>query len=85
MLLLWAGAISLFYHQWGKIRGLDDYQPDFVHANMTLHHNPLPEEGSEVVSKAAAFCGLYLLYISLSFFTTTNYLVIARNTQIVGK
>ena len=50
VLLLWAGAISLFYHQWGKIRGLDDYQPDYVHANMTLHHNPLPEEGSEVVS-----------------------------------
>ena len=44
MLLLWAGAISLFYHQWGKIRGIDDYQPDYVHANMTIQHNPIPEE-----------------------------------------
>ena len=44
VLLLWAGAISLFYHQWGKIRGIDDYQPDYVHANMTIQHNPIPEE-----------------------------------------
>ena len=48
VLLLWAGAISLFYHQWGKIRGIDDYQPDYVHANMTIHPNPFPEEGSEI-------------------------------------
>ena len=52
VLLLWAGAISLFYHQWGKIRGIDDYQPDYVHANMTIHPNPFPEESSEIgVSK----------------------------------
>jgi len=48
VLLLWAGAIWLFYHQWGKIRGIDDYQPDYVHANMTIHPNPFPEEGSEI-------------------------------------
>lgn len=39
---------------------------------MTLHHNPLPEEGSEVVSKAAIFVAFIFfsgLYISLSFFT----------------
>ena len=47
VLLLWAGAISLFYHQWGKIRGIDDYQPDYVHANMTIQHNPIPEETSD--------------------------------------
>ena len=52
VLLLWAGAISLFYHQWGKIRGIDDYQPDYVHANMTIHPNPFPDDGSEIgVSK----------------------------------
>ena len=50
VLLLWAGAISLFYHQWGKIRGLDDYRPDYVHANMKLHHNPLPDD---VISEVA--------------------------------
>ena len=56
VLLLWAGAISLFYHQWGKIRGIDDYQPDYVHANMTIHPNPFPEEGSEIgVSKKFHF------------------------------
>ena len=48
VLLLWAGAISLFYHQWGKIRGIDDYTPDYVHANMTIHPNPFPEENSEI-------------------------------------
>ena len=47
VLLLWAGAISLFYHQWGKIRGIDDYQPDYVHANMTV--NPIPEETSDKI------------------------------------
>ena len=56
VLLLWAGAISLFYHQWGKIRGIDDYQPDYVHANMTIHPNPFPEESSEIgVSKKTVF------------------------------
>ena len=55
VLLLWVGAISLFYHQWGKIRGLDDYQPDYVHANLTIHHNPLPDELSEVAVSAQVF------------------------------
>ena len=54
VLLLWAGAISLFYHQWGKIRGIDDYQPDYVHANMTV--NPIPEETSDkIVSSLKKF------------------------------
>jgi hypothetical protein len=42
VLLLWVGAIALFYHQWGKINGLEPYQPDFVHANLTLHNEATP-------------------------------------------
>ena len=42
VLLLWVGAIALFYHQWGKINGLEPYQPDFVHANLTLHNETTP-------------------------------------------
>ena len=47
MLLLWVGAISLFYHQWGKINGLGLHQLDYVHANLeaspakVLHKNSL--------------------------------------------
>ena len=33
VLLLWAGAIALFYHQWGKINGLGLHQLDYVHTN----------------------------------------------------
>ena len=39
VLVLWVGAIALFYHQWGKINGLDQTttQLDYVHANMQVH------------------------------------------------
>lgn len=29
MLLVWAGAIALFFNRWGKIRMLLPYQPDY--------------------------------------------------------
>ena len=52
VLLLWVGAIALFYHQWGKINGLEPYQPDFVHANLTLHNETTPaSENNFPVSK----------------------------------
>ena len=34
VLILWAAAIALFYHQWGKING--SYQLDYVHANLEI-------------------------------------------------
>ena len=34
VLLLWAGAIALFYNKWGKINGLGLHQLDYVHANL---------------------------------------------------
>ena len=39
VLVLWVGAIALFYHQWGKINGLDQTttQLDYVHANMQVN------------------------------------------------
>jgi hypothetical protein len=46
-LILWAGAIVLFFHRWGKIRMLLPYQPDFkektngstcTNCSMTPHH-----------------------------------------------
>lgn len=30
VLVLWVGAIALFFHRWGKIRMLEPYQPKFV-------------------------------------------------------
>lgn len=29
VLLMWVGAIALFFHRWGKIRMLEPYQPKF--------------------------------------------------------
>ena len=29
VLILWVGAIALFFHRWGKIRMLEPYQPKF--------------------------------------------------------
>jgi len=47
-LILWAGAIVLFFHRWGKIRMLLPYQPDYkemkrsnsicANCSMTPHH-----------------------------------------------
>jgi cytoskeletal protein RodZ len=47
-LVLWAGAIVLFFHRWGKIRMLLPYQPDYkemkrnnsvcANCSMTPHH-----------------------------------------------
>ena len=44
VLVLWVGAIALFYHQWGKINGLDQTttQLDYVHANMQVHFVDVP-------------------------------------------
>jgi len=35
VLILWVGAIVLFFNRWGKIRMLEPYQPKFCE-----HHNP---------------------------------------------
>lgn len=35
VLILWVGAIILFFNRWGKIRMLEPYQPKFCE-----HHNP---------------------------------------------
>jgi hypothetical protein len=35
VLVLWVGAIILFFNRWGKIRMLEPYQPKFCE-----HHNP---------------------------------------------
>lgn len=32
VLLLWAGAVALFFNRWGKIRMLEPYQPKFIDA-----------------------------------------------------
>jgi Domain of unknown function (DUF4808) len=32
VLILWIGAISLFFHRWGKIRMLEPYTPKFEEA-----------------------------------------------------
>ena len=44
VLLLWVGAIALFYHQWDKINGLGNYQLDYVHANLTATAKPVNAE-----------------------------------------
>ncbi len=36
VLILWVGAIILFFNRWGKIRMLEPYQPKFCE-----HHNPV--------------------------------------------
>lgn len=33
VLILWVGAIALFFHRWGKIRMLEPYQPKFQQAH----------------------------------------------------
>lgn len=33
VLILWIGAIALFFHRWGKIRMLEPYQPKFQQAH----------------------------------------------------
>lgn len=32
VLMLWAGAVALFFNRWGKIRMLEPYQPKFIDA-----------------------------------------------------
>ena len=63
VLLLWAGAVALFFNRWGKIRMLEPYQPKFndaprgsvsngaVLATSTSHHRtsyPLVEYNHQV-------------------------------------
>lgn len=35
VLILWIGAIGLFFHRWGKIRMLEPYQPKFQQQHRT--------------------------------------------------
>lgn len=44
VLLLWAGAVALFFNRWGKIRMLEPYQPKFIDAprgSLALPNNPV--------------------------------------------
>jgi len=34
VLMVWAGAIALFFNRWGKIRMLLPYQPDYNHSSI---------------------------------------------------
>ncbi|XP_057326534.1 uncharacterized protein LOC130668320 [Microplitis mediator] len=43
VLLLWIGAIALFFNRWGKIRMLEPYQPKFQqHRNSCSSVDPVP-------------------------------------------
>ncbi|KAG8037774.1 hypothetical protein G9C98_005985 [Cotesia typhae] len=47
VLLLWVGAIALFFNRWGKIRMLEPYQPKFQqHRNSCTSIDPPPLEQS---------------------------------------
>ncbi|XP_066247782.1 uncharacterized protein [Euwallacea similis] len=47
VLLLWVGAIALFFNRWGKIRMLEPYQPKF---NNQEPHRPSCPSGSSTVN-----------------------------------
>lgn len=36
VLMVWAGAIALFFNRWGKIRMLLPYQPDYKHEQLKV-------------------------------------------------
>ena len=52
--MLWAGAIALFYNQWGKINGLGLHQLDYVHAN--LEASPEKDVHKNSIVSPAATC-----------------------------
>lgn len=37
VMMLWAGAIALFFNRWGKIRMLEPYQPKFQQNRNSCH------------------------------------------------
>lgn len=37
VMMLWAGAIALFFNRWGKIRMLEPYQPKFQQNRSSCH------------------------------------------------
>ncbi|XP_070506474.1 uncharacterized protein [Chironomus tepperi] len=47
VLVLWVGAVSLFFHRWGKIRMLEPYTPKFEEA---LHRPSCPLTTLEAVA-----------------------------------
>ena len=47
VLILWVGAISLFFHRWGKIRMLEPYTPKFEEA---IHRPSCPLTTLEAVA-----------------------------------
>lgn len=54
VLILWIGAIGLFFHRWGKIRMLEPYQPKFIQqhrgscplVDLDLDLPPVPQRSS---------------------------------------
>ncbi|XP_065080189.1 uncharacterized protein LOC135703022 isoform X1 [Ochlerotatus camptorhynchus] len=54
VLILWIGAIGLFFHRWGKIRMLEPYQPKFIQQHrgscplveLDLDLPPIPQRSS---------------------------------------
>ena len=52
--MLWAAAIALFYHQWGKINGFSIHgQLDYVHANLEASATPIAQTSTSPPSGAA--------------------------------
>lgn len=54
VLILWAGAIALFFNRWGKIRMLEPYQPKF-HEEEHRPSCPLVELSSTGIAQVG-FC-----------------------------
>ena len=54
--MLWAAAIALFYHQWGKINGFSIHgQLDYVHANLEASSPKISQTATSPPNGAAVF------------------------------
>ena len=79
VLLLWAGAIALFYNQWGKINGLGLHQLDYVHANLEaspgkgVHTNSIVSPAATCVGSSSESGDNNLLVSMIN--PTTNFMV----------
>lgn len=61
VLVLWAGAIALFFNRWGKIRMLEPYQPKF-HEEEHRPSCPLVELSNTGVGGVGQVCDTFILF-----------------------
>ncbi|XP_055526098.1 uncharacterized protein LOC129718903 isoform X2 [Wyeomyia smithii] len=88
VLVLWIGAIGLFFHRWGKIRMLEPYQPKFIQqhrgscplVDLDLDLPPVPQRSS--LSKMSL--GLQSTMTSVCSGGYTGYMRPRQNSVFVG-